>query len=263
LAYRFDHAWKEERARLARIEETFDPWTLRAIEATRPQHGWCCLEIGGGGGSVAEWLCNRVGAKGRVVATDLETKFLEAIDAPNLEVRKHDIVSEALEQDYYDLVHARAVLDHLPQRDEIVPRLVDALKPHGWLVIESGDFSTVQMVEGSSAHAAFFRETFAKAVEVSRSFGAEMNYGRRLGEVFRDSGLESVAVEGYIIEWGAGHPLASLYDLTFQRLQVPILQSGALDAGDYNRLMELIRSPHLHAISHVVYSARGRRASSE
>ncbi len=261
MAYRFDHAWQEERARLAGIEATFDPWTIRAIEAANPQHGWCCLEIGGGGGSIAEWLCGKVGTSGRVVATDLETKFLEAIEAPNLEVRKHDIVTEALDE-HYDLIHARAVLDHLPQRDEIVPRLAGALKPHGWLVIESGDFSAVRMVEEKSADASFFREAFAKIVGVSRSFGADLTYGRQLGRVFRDIGLENIVVEGYIVEWGAGHPLASLYDLTFQRLKGPALQSGALDEGEYNRLMALICSPDLHALSHVVYSARGQRMSS-
>ena len=259
MAYRFDHAWKEERARLAGIEATFDPWTIRSIEATNPQHGWCCLEVGAGGGSIAEWLCKRVGATGRVVATDLETKFLEAIGSANLEVRKHDIVSDELEPEHYDLIHARAVLDHLPQRDEIVPRLVAALKPRGWLTVESGDFSSVQTVGGKPADAGFFREAFAKVVAVSHSFGAEMNYGRRLGQVFRDVELENVVVEGYIVEWGAGHPLASLYDLTFQRLQGPALQSGAIDEGDFERLVELIRSPHLHALSHIVYSARGQR----
>lgn len=38
---------------------------------------------------MAEWLCSLVGPEGLVVATDLETKFVSAIDAPNLEVREH------------------------------------------------------------------------------------------------------------------------------------------------------------------------------
>ena len=79
MAYRFDHAWREERARLARIEQALDPWTIRSIEATEPRPGWRCLEVGGGGGSIAEWLTGRVGPTGHVVATDLETKSLDAI----------------------------------------------------------------------------------------------------------------------------------------------------------------------------------------
>jgi hypothetical protein len=35
--------------------------------------GWRCLEVGASGGSIAEWLCGKVGPHGRVVATDLQT----------------------------------------------------------------------------------------------------------------------------------------------------------------------------------------------
>jgi len=261
MAYKFDHAWREERARLARIEQAFDPWTIRSIEATCPQPGWRCLEVGGGGGSVAEWLCGRVGPTGRVVATDLETKFLEAIDSANLEVRKHSIVSDPLEHEHYDLIHSRAVLDHLPERDEIVPRLADALKPGGWLTVEAGDFSSVRMVGGDPADAEFFDAAFAAVVGVSREFGAEMSYGRRLGAALRDAGLEHVAVEGLVTEWSSDHPIASLYDLTFQRLQGPAVQSGVINKPDLDRLLSMLRGPDLHALSHIVYAGRGQRAA--
>lgn len=261
MAYPFDHAWREERARLARIEQAFDPWTIRSIEATGLRAGWRCLEIGGGGGSIAEWLTGRVGPTGHVVATDLETKFLEAIEAANLEVRRHDVVSDPLEEAHYDLIHARAVLEHLPDRDEIVPRLVGALKGGGWLTLESGDLSTVRMVGGEPADASFFNEAFRTMVEFSQTFGAEMSYGRRIGSALRNAGLERVVVEGYITEWSSDHPVASLYDMTFQRLQGPALQGGVIGEADLNRLLSMIRSSGLHALSHVIYAARGQRAA--
>ncbi len=34
---------------------------------------------------MAEWLCRRADAAGRVVATDLQTKFLAAIGAPKID----------------------------------------------------------------------------------------------------------------------------------------------------------------------------------
>jgi len=58
--------------------------------------GWHCLEVGGGGGSIASWLANRVLPDGRAVATDLDTRFLETLSIPNLEVRRHDIVTDPL-----------------------------------------------------------------------------------------------------------------------------------------------------------------------
>ena len=43
-------------------------------------------------------------AVGAVVATDLQIKFLQAIDAPNLEVRKHDIAQDGLEENAFDKI---------------------------------------------------------------------------------------------------------------------------------------------------------------
>lgn len=259
MAYPFDHAWQQERARLSQLEQAFDAWTIRSIEATRPQPGWRCLEVGGGGGSIAAWLAERVGPNGHVVATDLDTKFLEAIDATNLEVRKHNIVSDSLEEGSFDLIHSRAVLDHLPERDEIVPRLVGALRPGGWLTLESGDFSSVQMVGGKLADADFFNAAFATVVGFSETLGAEMSYGRRLGPAFRAAGLGQVVVEGFVTEWGPDHPLATLYNLTFERLRGPAIQAGVISKPDVDRLLSMLRSPGFHALSHIVYAGRGQR----
>ena len=113
MPYLFTHEEKTERERLAAIEAACDPITIECLEKIGVADGWHCLEVGGGGGSMAEWLCGAVGPSGRVVATDLQTKFLEAIDAPNLEVRRHDITGEDLEPDTFDLVMARKVLEPL------------------------------------------------------------------------------------------------------------------------------------------------------
>ena len=97
MPYLFTHEEKTERERLAAIEAACDPITIECLEKIGVADGWHCLEVGAGAGSIAEWLCQRVGANGRVLATELETKFLEAIDAPNLEVRRHDITEEELD----------------------------------------------------------------------------------------------------------------------------------------------------------------------
>ena len=57
--------------------------------------GTRCLEVGAGGGSVAFWLAEQVGQSGVVVATDLETDFLEseASSHPGMEVLRHDITA--------------------------------------------------------------------------------------------------------------------------------------------------------------------------
>jgi trans-aconitate methyltransferase len=51
-------------------------------------------------------------------------------------VVRHDVTTDAIPSARYDLIHARLVLSHLPQRGDVMQRLVQALRPGGWLVIE-------------------------------------------------------------------------------------------------------------------------------
>ena len=88
-AYMHANAWEGERRRLAQVEAAEDPGTIRHLEALGVAAGWRCLEVGGGGGSIAAGLCRRVGPTGAVVATDLGPRFLEALDLPDLAVRRH------------------------------------------------------------------------------------------------------------------------------------------------------------------------------
>lgn len=66
------------------------------------------------GGSIAEALCDRIGREGRVVAVDLDTRFLSEIEAPNLEVHQLDVTVDEVPGGPSALVHARAVLEQLP-----------------------------------------------------------------------------------------------------------------------------------------------------
>jgi 2-polyprenyl-3-methyl-5-hydroxy-6-metoxy-1,4-benzoquinol methylase len=135
----FDHSWQRERDRLRGIESLPDSSTRRipADRGVRP--GWSCLEVGRGAGGVAIWLAEQVGSSGHVPAIDLDTRFVDA-GPDNLEVRQPDLVTDELERGAFDLVHARAVLEHIPQREIALERMIAALKPGGWLVIEDVDF---------------------------------------------------------------------------------------------------------------------------
>ena len=90
--YTLDNAWVHARERLGRLEAHFDPGSIRHLERLGVAGGWHCLEVAAGGGSIATWLSRKVGATGRVVATDIDTRFLDGLDYPNVEVRRHDIV---------------------------------------------------------------------------------------------------------------------------------------------------------------------------
>jgi hypothetical protein len=61
-AYLLDNARREASARFSALATMLDAGTICHLE----EHGWHCLEVGGGGGSVATLLAARVGRGGRV-----------------------------------------------------------------------------------------------------------------------------------------------------------------------------------------------------
>src|SRR5690348_6912436 len=138
--YVFDNSDEEPtRQRFIGLPQVFDPGTTRHLLARGVGPGWQCLEVGAGGGSVALWLAEHVGPTGSVVATDIDTRFLDSIEVANVEVRRHDIGVDALPERAFDLVHTRLVLQHVPARHTALASLVASLKHGGWLVIEDFD----------------------------------------------------------------------------------------------------------------------------
>ena len=72
--------------------------------------------------SVSDWLAEKVGPEGLVVASDIDTRFLYRLSLPNVEVRKIDVTSDPLGEGY-DLVCGRAFLHHIPQRIDVLEGL--------------------------------------------------------------------------------------------------------------------------------------------
>lgn len=149
-SYLLDNAWQQGRARLDAVEQFLDSGTIRTVEALEVVAGWRCLEVGAGDGSIALWLSRRVGASGNVIATDVDTRHLDALDkTDNLEVLRHDIVHDSLDGDF-DLIHARLLLEHIPS-EIVLSKLVHALARAGWLVIEALDYASAVAVSERGA----------------------------------------------------------------------------------------------------------------
>jgi SAM-dependent methyltransferase len=109
---------------------------------------------------MAVWLAEQVGPTGRVVATDIDLTYLSRLDLPNLEVVEHNILEDslaALEPGSFDLVCSRLMLFHIVGRQEAaIGRMVECLRPGGWLVDEDADWGTTGPVDRSTRFTAGF-----------------------------------------------------------------------------------------------------------
>jgi len=254
MGYLFDHAWKEERRRLAAMEARFDPFTIQCLESMGAGPGWRCLEVGAGGGSMAEWLCRRVGSTGLVVATDLETKFVEAIEAPNLEVRRHDIAREPLEERAFDLVHARKVVEHLADPAPALARMYGSLRPGGWLFLEDADMVSLRQVKGIPEER--FVHGYQAFLETMRLAGFDPSLGLRLGDLLRELGARDVEVRGILGEWSGEDPM---WRLTFEKLRPQVQARGLLTADEIDTFFADLSCPDFRAVTAIHVAAWGRK----
>lgn len=221
--YLFEHAWDQEQRRLELLEQVFDPATVELLGRVPLPLGAQCLEIGAGAGSIALWLCDRVGPDGTVVATDLDTGLLETLTEKNLEVRRHDIVSDDLEEGVFDLVHSRLVLDHLPEREQVIHRMASALRPGGWLVLEDFDWSSL-VTAATCTHGDLLARVH-EAMKIVFPVGAP-ECGRLLPAALRAAGLVEVGAEGRVQVGLGGTPAAAWWQLSLAALRQPLLDTG-------------------------------------
>ncbi len=258
MSYELGHDWDGERARLMRLESGLDPATKRHLLALGVGPGFHCLEVGGGAGSIAAWLVDQVGEQGRVVATDLETGFLEALNLPALTVLQHDIVTDPVPEGGFDLIHCRAVLEHVRERDAVVQKLIGALKPGGWLVIESHDFSTLKLVDG--ADSLLFARAVSGMLELLKPSGFDAEYGRYAAHHLRGAGLEAVDCAAMSYELGGHRPLTPALSLVFSRLKHPLIANGHVSQNEIESLISGLDTGQITAMSPLVVAAWGRKA---
>jgi SAM-dependent methyltransferase len=261
MSYQFEHSWQHERERLAALERGGDPFTVFCLTSIGVGKGWRCLEIGAGGGSIARWLCDRVGSDGSVVATDLETGFLAEITAPNLEVRRHDIRSDPLEENAFDLVFARKVLEHMPEHRAVLQAMVRSAKRGGWIFVEDADLISVFAAVASDA--AFFRRAYYAFIETMAGAGYQPGLGLHLGGHLLDAGLTNIQVHARAGEWTGSGDQPSVFLRTFEKIRDRVVAEGRLATEEANRLLAEIRSPSFRAFTAIHFAAWGRKPEPE
>src|ERR687895_1192358 len=193
--YVYDPKWEQETARLLANQAIWDRGTIERLDRLGVTDGWTCLEIGAGCGSIARRLVELTGSGGRVMATDLVTERLEWLRAHGVEVRRHDVTADELPDRAFDLIHARMVMQHLPDRETVVTRLRNALRPGGWLYLEDTDPSPAFRAAAEDPALAV---VVPAGYQVMREAGFDDRGGQADVEVMLRCGLEDVSADGRV-----------------------------------------------------------------
>jgi SAM-dependent methyltransferase len=258
--YVFDNAWQKEQQRLDALANTWDRSTRYNFCALGPLNGLRVLDVGAGGGSVARWLCNRVGPQGHVVATDIDTRFIDTIRAPNFEARPHDIMNEPLEEGEFDVVHCRLVLEHLPAADVALAKMIAALKPGGALLVEEFDHVSFLPAPDAAPDAkAAWQEFLAAFTAIAETRGLDLTYGRRLRLLLEAHGLQDVTAHGVTTYERGGTEGRGLLLLSIVSMRDLLIATGHIDATSVDRLVTALQDDTFYWSSQVMVAASGRR----
>jgi SAM-dependent methyltransferase len=236
-----------------------DPVTIRHLESIGVAEGWRCLDVGAGTGSIAQWLSKRVEATGKVVATDIDTRFLSRISAPNLEVRRHDILKDDLETGEYDLVHCRKLLIHLSEPERALRRMADAVRAGGWLLVEEDDRGSMLSMDVADPSLTPLLAACRAAIDfVWRSGIVNPYFGRRVRGLVEDLGLVDVGLEGWTCMMRGGDPEGQVWAMNVQGGRKIMIDAG-LTQEALDNWQRLYMDPSFTTPYYTLFSAWGRK----
>ncbi|AZF58466.1 trans-aconitate 2-methyltransferase [Pseudomonas sp. R11-23-07] len=238
-------------ARLRTLERVFDPLSQGVFDQLVLADKPTILDLGAGAGSLAGWLSQRY-PQASVTATDIDTRFLT--DIPGIRVLTHNAATDDFPVASFDVVHARALLCHLGEREHLLTRAITWLRPGGWLVIED-----VSLQPSLSAANPLFRKVAQAGITLlEQTVGSDMLWAATLPDRLRDRGLANVGhrtLEGRI---GDNSPADTFWAATTAQAGPALLKRGLLEQADLDGMTRLRADPAFTAAALTLVSAWGQ-----
>jgi SAM-dependent methyltransferase len=254
--YLLDNARAEAGERFVALAELFDGVTCGHFDRLGVGPGWRCWEVGAGGRSIPGTLAAAVGPTGYVLATDINPAWLDAHGT--YEVRRHDLATDP-PPGAFDLVHARLVLVHLPDRARALATMVAALRPGGWLLVEDADTELQPLVcleetGPAQQRANRLRRAFR---ELMTHRGADLRYGRTLPRTLREAGLVDVAAAG---SFPVGGTVCDRLEIaTIRHIRAELVAARLTDDAEIDAHLAAVAAGELDLTLAPLISAWGRR----
>jgi SAM-dependent methyltransferase len=232
--------------RLDALSQMYDPFSQQRLRDTGiPQDGRC-LEICAGDRAMAGWLAEQAGPAGSVLATDIDPQHITP--HPRLTVLAHNLLTDALPDGPFDVIHARGVIQHMPDPQQLVNDLVAALAPGGILALEDvvPDWANA-VLDSPDPCARDIFESFGFAwANLLRRTGDHGSWIGRAHQAMMRHGLAEVTTVGFQQSSPGGTGTCLLVDATASEHRDSLFDAG-MRATDLDLLNALARDPRLSA----------------
>jgi hypothetical protein len=171
-------------------------------------------------------------------------------------VIRHDITADGLPTGF-DVVHARWLVEWLPDKRLALQRMIAALRPGGVLLIEDPDFITIYST-GELAVRSVMRAAMA---HLEATCPVDCEYGRRLPGDLIALGLVDVQAEGRCPIVRGGSPMAAQFlRLTIEKLKASVLAKGIVPEATYDNAVAAFEDPDITIVAPLTVAAWGHRS---
>jgi SAM-dependent methyltransferase len=191
-------------------------------------------------------MAAEAGPSGRVSAVEINPRFLK--EGEGFEIIPGDILTLPLEENRFDVIHARYVLVHLSGHRPLLEKLRRALKPGGWMVLEEPDFMTAKPVDGTDREKDAVRRVNRAIEAMYAAKGIDPSFGTTLPAMMSGLGMTEMFVEmdTPLVPGGAG--VAEVMAQSAEQLAARFQATGEASAEDIGLYAAYCRNPERWAV---------------
>ena len=122
-------------------------------------------------------------------------------------------------------------------------KLIDSLKPGGWLFIEDPDLDEMMCDAATEdVDRAIIGRHFDAVKQMMSKFGMDMNFGSNTLKAFKDNGLESLKSESISQVVFGGSQLAEIFRPSVE-MKDSLVSAGLVTAKDVDEFTDRTRKP--------------------
>ena len=149
-----------------------------------------------------------------------------------------------------------------PESVPAIAKMVAALKPGGWLLVEEPDYISGTPDPSMPAELiALSQKCWDAMLYQLRSQGYDTALGRHLYHDVTTTGLGEVQAEGFVAMQLGINPWGPFWRITFEQLEPRIAEAGLLTVDECNDYKMLLESPSYRWLNPLCMSVWGRRVS--
>jgi len=226
---------EDGKRRLDLLSDIMRATTLRLLEDAGLRRGDRVLDVGCGGGHVALDMAGIVGPEGRVLGIDFDPHVLELAREDARKAGVRTVEFETADAHRFDggpfsFIHARFLLSHVSEPEQVFRRLKGMLAPGGRIAVEDIDMSGAYCFPAEEAQDRF-QALYTEAVQRG---GGDANLGRRLPAVALAAGLEA--------RWRVFQPVHAfgpekrLTAVTMDMIGPSVMRYGLAQAAEVDRI---------------------------